>query len=70
MIEDKIKLIDNRESVAEYLKINGISGNAKERLLARWDEMKNAPQTVESDVEVNIIKTSVIEDENLEIKEE
>ena len=70
MIEDKIKLITSREAVVEYLKINGISGNAKEKFLAIWDAAQSEEQVSEPELEVNVVKTSVVDDESIETKEE
>ena len=72
MIEDKIKLINNREAVSDYLKINGISGAAKDKLLAKWDTMQAEPVVTapEPEVDINTVKTSVIDDESIEVKED
>lgn len=71
MIKDKIKLINSKDEVERYLKVNGISGKAKDSLVAEWEAFKNNETTAEEpEVVVNEVKTSVVDDESVEVKEE
>jgi len=66
MIEDIIKLMDSREAVLQYLKVNGISGKAKDNLLAKWDLMQNEAQMPEPEPIVVIEESADIEEIDLE----
>lgn len=73
MIEDKIKLINSREEVESYLRINGISGKAKDFLITKWEEFQE--QKVELEIEepevpINEIKNSIVDVDSVESKEE
>ena len=71
MIKDKIKLIRSREHLEHYLKVNGISGKAKDALVKTWEDFQNAESEVaKPEIIINEVKTSVVENEDIELKEE
>lgn len=72
MIEDKIKLINSREEVERYLKVNGISGKAKDSLLEKWEYFQlNEPEpAAEPEIEINEVKASIVDIDSIDIKEE
>lgn len=70
MNRDKLKLFINKADLLNYLKINGISGVAKDKLVADWENIQaDIPEEIEETV-FNDTKTSIVTDEYVETKEE
>lgn len=68
MNKDKIKLFTDKGELLNYLSINGISGVAKDNIVTEWE---NTQKEVEiTDVVFNVTKTSIVDSDEVETKED